>query len=85
MYFDDGFIPEPTHNKLDEITPLATFISKRMCMLKRTISTSVDVEEQIEAVCNLILCQSSLSLLSLAYLTEDYGHIEQAKELYRGI
>lgn len=85
MYFDDGFIPEPNQIRTDEIIPLVGYIAKTMVALRNTLNTSTDADEQIVTISKLILCQSSISLLSLAYLTEDYEHIEQAKQIYRGI
>jgi hypothetical protein len=85
MYFDDGFIPEPNQIRNDDIIPLVGYIAKTMVALRNTLNTSTDIDEKIDTISKLALCQSSISLLSLAYLTEDYEHIQQAKHLYRGI
>lgn len=85
MYFDDNFIPEPNKMRTDELIPLVGYIAKKMVSLRNTLNTSTDTEEQIDTISQLILCQSSISLLSLAYITEERDYIDQAKHLYRGI
>jgi hypothetical protein len=83
--YDDGYIPIPSSVRLDEIQPVAAFISKKIVVLKNTLATSDDVDEKIETISSIALCQASISLLMIAYLTEDISFIEQAKHLYRGI
>ena len=85
MFFDDGFIPECQTHRIDGIIPVATFISNKMIVLRNTLITSTDIEEQVDTLSKLILCQGSMSLLSLAYLTDDVAYLDQAKHLYRGI
>ena len=85
MMYDDGYIPIPSSVRLDEIQPVAAFISKKIIMLKNTLATSNDVDEKIDTMASLTVCQSSINLLLLAYLTEDSSFVEQAKHLYRGI
>ena len=85
MFYDDNYIPIPSSEKLNEIEPVATFISKKMVSLKRTLDTSADLDEKIDTIAGLIMCESSISLLSLAYLTENNSLIEEAKNIYRGI
>jgi hypothetical protein len=85
MFYDDNYIPFPSSERLDEIEPVAIFISKKMVSLKRTLNTSNDLDEKIDTIAGLIMCESSISLLSLAYLTENNLLIEEAKNIYRGI
>jgi hypothetical protein len=85
MYFDNGYIPEVTTNRLNEIEPATTFIAKKMVTLRNTLATSQDTEEQITTISQLLLCQSSISLLMMAYLTDDYSYVEKSKHLYRGL
>lgn len=85
MIYDDGFIPLPSSIRLDEIQPTASFIAKKMIVLRKTIITSDDVDEKIDAIASMTMCQSSINLLMLAYHTEDSSFIETAKHLYRGI
>jgi hypothetical protein len=85
MFDDDGLFPLPSSARLDEINKVSSFVAKKMSVLKNTILTSDDTEEKIETIANMILCQSSINLLCLAYLTEDYSFIEQSKNIYRGI
>lgn len=83
--YDDGYIPIPSSVRLDEIQPIAAFISKKIIVLKNTLSSSDDIDEKIDAIASMTMCQSSINLLMLAYLTEDSSFIEQAKHLYRGL
>ena len=85
MLDDDGFIPLPSPARFDEISKVSSFVAKKMSVLKNTILTSDDTDEKIETIANMILCQSSINLLCLAYLTEDYSFIEQSKSIYRVI
>jgi hypothetical protein len=83
MFYDDNYIPSPLNDRLNEIEPIATFISKKMVSLKRTLNTSTDLDEKIDTIAGLIMCESSISLLSLAYLTENHSLVEEAKNIYR--
>ena len=85
MFYDDAYIPSTLNDRLNEIEPIATFISKKMVLLKRTLNTSNDLDEKIDTIAGLIMCKSSISLLSLAYLTENHSLIEEAKNIYRGL
>ena len=85
MFYDDNYIPFPSSERLNEIEPIATFISKKMVSLKRTLNTSTDFDEKLDTIAGLIMCESSISLLSLAYLTENNSLIEEAKNIYRGL
>jgi hypothetical protein len=85
MFYDDNYIPSPLNDRLNEIEPIATFISKKIVSLKRTLDTSEDLNEKIDTLSELIMCESSISLLSLAYLTENHSLIEEAKNIYRGL
>lgn len=85
MFYDDNYIPSPSLERLNEIEPVAIFISKKMVSLKRTLNTSEDLNEKIDTLAELIMCESSISLLSLAYLTENTSYVEVAKNIYRGL
>ena len=85
MIYDDGYIPTPSYDRLNEIQPVASFISKKIIMLKNTIASSNDTDEKIDAIASMTMCQSSINLLMLAYLTEDSSFVEEAKHLYRGL
>ena len=85
MFYDDTYIPSPLNDRLNEIEPIAIFISKKMISLKRTLDTSEDLNEKIDTLSELIMCESSISLLSLAYLTENTSYVEVAKNIYRGL
>ena len=83
--YDDRFIPMPSSYRLDEIQPVAAFIANKIVALRSTIATSVDDQEKIDSIAAMTMCQSSINLLILAYITEDSSFVEQAKHIYRGL
>lgn len=85
MYFNDDSYYETSINRLKEIEPVADFITTKIVALRSTMITSNDTDEMLEIIAKLIMLQSSLSLLHTAYITENNTHIEQAKNIYRGI
>ena len=85
MFDDDRYIPSPSYNRLTEIDSLASYITKRMIASRNTIATSNDTDEKIDAIASIVMCDCSLSLLLMSYLTENAAFIEQAKNIYRGI
>ena len=72
-------------NKLDAIEPIADFISKKMISMKYTLKTSSDVEEKIDTISNVVMCQAAISLLHLAYTSGNPSFIEEAKNIFRGL
>lgn len=85
MMYDDGYIPSPSYQRINDIQPVASFIANKIIVSKNTLSTSNDVEEKIATIATMVMCESALSLLILAFLTEDNSFVEQAKQIYRGI
>lgn len=81
----DGYNSTPSNPILDEIPSIASFLSKRMVQLRRSFITAQDEVERLEAVASIVMCSSALSVLHLAYLTEQQSLIEDAKSIYRGI
>lgn len=86
MFFDSD---EPYYNtnshRLQEIEPIADFITKKIVSLRSSMITSNDTQEKIDTLASIVMLQSSLCLLHTAYITENNIHIEQAKNIYRGI
>jgi hypothetical protein len=85
MLYEDNFIPFPPNETGPEIDPIANFVSRKICSLKRTLDTSTDIEEKIDTISEILMCEASIALLTLAYLTENASLIEDAKNIYRGI
>lgn len=85
MYFNDDSYYETSINRVKEIEPVADFITTKILALRNTMITSNDTDEMLEIIAKLIMLQSSLCLLHTAYITENSTHIEQAKNIYRGI
>ena len=86
MFFDsDESYYNTNSNRLQEIEPIADFITKKIVALRSSMITSNDTQEKIDTLASIVMLQSSLCLLHTAYITENNIHIEQAKNIYRGI
>ncbi len=86
MFFDsDESYYNTNSHRLQEIEPIADFITKKIVALRSSMITSNDTEEKIDTLASIVMLQSSLCLLHTAYITENNIHIEQAKKIYRGI
>jgi len=86
MFFDsDESYYNTNSHRLQEIEPIADFITKKIVALRSSMITSNDTQEKIDTLASIVMLQSSLCLLHTAYITENNIHIEQAKNIYRGI
>ena len=86
MFFDsDESYYNTNSHRLQEIEPIADFITKKIVALRSSMITANDTEEKIDTLASIVMLQSSLCLLHTAYITENNIHIEQAKNIYRGI
>ena len=86
MFFDsDESYYNTNSHRLQEIEPIADFITKKIVALRSSMITSSDTQEKIDTLASIVMLQSSLCLLHTAYITENNIHIEQAKNIYRGI
>ena len=86
MFFDsEESYYNTTSHRLQEIEPIADFITKKIVALRSSMITSKDTDEKIDTLTSIVMLQSSLCLLHTAYITENNIHIEQAKNIYRGI
>jgi len=85
MFIDDESYYNTSSQRLLEIEPVADFITKKIIALRSTMITSKDTNEMLETLASIVMLQSSLCLLHTAYITENNIHIEQAKNIYRGI
>ncbi len=86
MFFDsDESYYNTSSHRLQEIEPIADFITKKIVALRSSMITSNDTQEKIDTLASIVMLQSSLCLLHTAYISENYIHIEQAKNIYRGI
>jgi hypothetical protein len=85
MFIDDDSYYNTSSQRLLEIEPVADFITKKIIALRSTMITSKDTNEMLETLASIVMLQSSLCLLHTAYITENNIHIEQAKNIYRGI
>jgi hypothetical protein len=86
MFFDsDESYYNTNSHRLQEIEPIADFITKKIVALRSSMITSNDTQEKIDTLASIVMLQSSLCLLHTAYITENNIHIEQAKNIYRGV
>ncbi len=86
--FDAGnshFFPSLPNEKTESTVPVAQFLAKKMRNFSTSFRTSTDSDERLEILQAMVLCSSSLMLLSLAFFTESPELIEAAKETYRGL
>ena len=85
-YYDDHFlVPDFENEKVSRLTPLADFIATRLMGLSKSLKTAEDDRERDEILCDISLCNASLSLLNFAYLTESDQPMAAAKELMRSV
>jgi hypothetical protein len=86
MFFDsDESYYNTNSHRLQEIEPIADFITKKIVALRSSMITSNDTQEKIDTLASIVMLQSALCLLHTAYISENNIHIEQAKNIYRGI
>ena len=83
--FDSRYIPLPDFEdtKSPDISPVASFIHKRLIASINSFTTAIDSTERQEITADMIFCCSALSLLSLSLQTENHMLIDSAKELMR--
>ncbi len=86
--FDEGIshcFPSFPNEKTESVIGIAQFLAKKMRTPNASFRTSTDSEERLEILQGMVLCSSSLMLLSLAFFSESPELIEAAKETYRGL
>ena len=83
--FDSRYIPLPDfeNTKSPDVSPVASFIHKRLIASINSFTTAIDSTERQEITADMIVCCSALSLLSLSLQTENNLLIDSAKELMR--
>jgi hypothetical protein len=79
------FFPSFPTEKTENVVPLAEFIFKKLKSLNTSFRTSDDIDERLKILEAMLTCSASLSLLTLASLTESQTLIDAAKETFRGI
>ena len=83
--FDSRYIPLPNfeNTKSPDISPVASFIHKRLIASINSFTTAIDSTERQEITADMIFCCSALSFLSLSLQTENNLLIDSAKDLMR--
>jgi hypothetical protein len=82
---DSFLVPDWGNTRASDITPIVEFIAKKLLSLNRSLRTAKDERERSETIGNMTLCASSLSILTLAYLSETDRLNETAKEIMREV
>lgn len=83
----DYFFSEPNYNKqgdtelLEKILSLSEFSSKNLKQLHTAVLTSDNTNERLDYIAKMCMISSSLSLMSLAYYTENYKLFEEIRSL----
>ena len=79
------FPPEPTfHDNIVETSlNLVQFASKTLIQKRRSLETADDPNEIASLMSQMMLLSASLSVLTLAYITENETLIETSKTLLR--
>ena len=83
--FDLRYIPLPDfeNTKSPDVSPVASFILKRLITSINSFTTAIDSTERQEITADMIVCIAAISLLSLSLQTENNLLIDSAKELMR--
>lgn len=78
-------VPEFENKTVDRIAPLAVFTATRLRGLSSSLKTAVDGREREDLLADMMLCDAALSLLNLAYISEDDRALLAAKDLLRKV
>lgn len=85
MFYEDNdfIIPAWQENNIEKIIPVAAYIGKKIKADKIAFMTSTDNEEKTQLMAAMVMCQSSLLLLNMAFMAENNELAEIAKEIIR--
>ncbi len=78
-------LPDFENKTVDRIAPLAVFTATRLRGLSSSLKTAVDGREREDLLADMMLCDAALSLLNLAYISEDDRVLTAAKDLLRQV
>ena len=83
--FDLRYIPLPDfeNTKSPDISPVASFIHKRLIASINSFTTAIDSTERQEITSEMIVCIAAISLLSLSLQTENNLLIDSVNVLMR--
>ena len=84
MTNEDIYIPAPSYSGIaNDIEPIAEFIGRKIVSLRQSLRSSTDLDEKIDIIASLVMCESAISLLQTAYLLKSPALIESAKNIWR--
>lgn len=83
--YDTVIVPDFENDRIKDIIPVADFIKSRLAQHNLSLLTAQDARERDELLASMIVCNASLSLLSIAYVAENETLIAAAKDLIRGL
>ena len=78
-------VPEFENKTVDRIAPLAVFTATKLVGLRSSLRTAVDQRERDDLLGDMMICDAALSLLNLAYISEDDRVLTAAKDLLRQV
>jgi hypothetical protein len=81
--YDTVVVPDFENQKIKDIVPVVEFIKHRLAQHSISLRTSNDQREREELLASMMLCNASLTMLSIAYLAETDTLITSAKEFIR--
>jgi hypothetical protein len=82
-FYETFTVPDFENQKIKDIVPVAEFIKQRLAQHSISLRTSNDQKERDELLASMMLCNASLTMLSIAYIAETDTLISSAKELMR--
>lgn len=84
-FYETRLVPDFENEAIEKIVPITQFVSTKLMNNYISFLTAVDDREREEKLAAMILCNSSLLLLSLAYIAEKEVLVENAKEIMRKV
>ena len=85
MFFADTYIEEYSGKPFPNIHEVTEYIVNKIVFLQRSMMTAVSDRERAEINASLSVCSAALSLLNIAYISEDNQFFENVKTLMREI
>lgn len=83
--YETVIVPDFENDRIKDVIPVADFIKSRLAQYNLSLLTAQDAKERDELLASMIMCNASLTLLSIAYIAETDKLIVVAKELIREV
>lgn len=82
-YDPQTYIREYASDRLVTVIKIATFVQRNLVALHKSIDTEDDARERDELLADMLILNASLSMLNLAYFSENDEVIEAVKDLVK--